>query len=304
MLTYGDVKDAARRIAGVVRPVTVTAAVPGEVALALEFMQVTGSFKARGAANYVAALREGGAMPGAGLITSTGRNADLGFAWAAGRYGVPVTSFLPLAAPPLKAARLRALGADVRLVEGDPVEASRAFAAQSGAVDAYEADVRLSSAGAGTLTLEIAEAVSGLDTIVCAVGAGGMFSGITAAADHLGIRVVAVEPEGCQALYAALKAGQIVDVPVESVASESLGSLQVIPDAFAWARQADVRSVLVDDQAIIGARQALWDERRLCVEHGSAAPLAALASGAYTPSPGEKAAVVLCGGNTNPADLA
>jgi threonine dehydratase len=136
-----------------------------------------------------------------------------------------------------------------------------------------------------------------------AVGAGGMFAGITAAADHHGVRVVAAEPQGCSALHAALAAGEIVDVPMNSVASDSLGSLRVLPAAFRWARSADVRSVLVDDEAIVRARQLLWDHHRLAVEHGSAAALAALICGAYRPADGEQVAVVLCGANTDPGDL-
>jgi threonine dehydratase len=130
-----------------------------------------------------------------------------------------------------------------------------------------------------------------------------MFAGITAAADHHGIRVVAAEPEGCPALHAALAAGEIVDVPMNSVAADSLGSLHVLPTAFDWARSADVRAVLVDDPAIIRARQLLWDHHRLAVEHGSATTLAALISQAYRPADGEQVAVVLCGANTDPADL-
>jgi threonine dehydratase len=114
---------------------------------------------------------------------------------------------------------------------------------------------------------------------------------------------VAVEPDGAQALHAALVAGRVVDVPVASVAADSLGARRTSAMALALAQHDDVRSVLVADDAIIAARRHLWDERRLAVEHGAAAALAALESRAYVPEPGERVAVVLCGANTDPSDL-
>lgn len=308
-VSYGDVKDAVQRVAGVIRPVTVAAAGnlgPAAVFLALEFMQHTGSFKARGAANFMAALLEAGAMPDVGIVMATGANADLGFAWAARRYEVPVAVFLAETAPPAKVARLRGLGADVRLTGGDQaaaLEAARDFAKRVGALDAYAYDDMLAAAGSGTLLLEIATAVPDLDTVIVAVGGGGMFAGVTAAADHHGIRVIGAEPEGCRALNAAIEAGAVVDVRVDSIASDSLGAHHVSQAALDWAQKADVRSVVVGDPAIDAARCRLWDDHRLVVEHGSATAFAALTSGAYAPRDGEKVAVVLCGANTDPTDL-
>ncbi len=139
--------------------------------------------------------------------------------------------------------------------------------------------------------------------MIVAVGGGGLFAGTAAVADYHGITVVAVEPEHCRALNAAIEAGKIVDVPVDSIAADSLGARRTSAMALDWAHRADTRSVLVPDHAITDARQALWDHRRLAIEHGTAAAVAALRSGAYTPLPGEKIAVVLCGANTDPTDL-
>ncbi|MEY9933171.1 threonine dehydratase [Catenulispora sp. GP43] len=308
---HRDVKDAADRLAGVIRPLTVVpadaAAVPGvRVHLALEFLQHSGSFKARAAANLTAALLEAGAMPAAGMVTSTGRNADLGAAWAGQRFGVPVTSFLARDAAPVMVERLRGFGADMRVGGASQAEAQRAaaeFAARTGAVDAYTHDEGLTSAGAGTILLELVQAVPDLDTVVVAVGAGGMFSGVTAAADAHGVRVVGAEPEGSRALRAALDAQEVRDVDVETIAADSLGAPRVSAAALAWARSADIRSVVVDDAAIVAARRFLWERHRLVVEHGSATALAVLREGAYRPEPGERVGVVLCGANTDPADL-
>ncbi|WP_433523996.1 pyridoxal-phosphate dependent enzyme [Nocardia pseudovaccinii] len=142
-----------------------------------------------------------------------------------------------------------------------------------------------------------------MDTIVLAVGAGGMFSGIAAVADHFGIRVVGAEPDGSRALNAALAAGAVLDVDVDSIAADSLGAPRVSAAALAWAEATDVRSVVVDDEAIVRARRQLWERHRLVVEHGSATGLAALATRAYQPRDSERIGVVLCGANTDPSDL-
>ncbi|MFD9483695.1 threonine/serine dehydratase [Streptomyces sp. NPDC059991] len=339
-LTYGDVKAAADRIAGRVRPVVLAPADPGEVRaarrgllddrpeeaskvwLALEFMQHTGSFKARGARNFLQAHREAGTLPDAGVTIASGGNAGLACAWAAQQQGVTATVFLPTTAPAVKVARLRGFGADVRLVGAEYADALAAcgdFAATTGALASHAYDHPLIAAGAGTLLEEILQQVPDLDTVVVAVGGGGLFAGVATAARHHGVRVVAVEPENCRALNAAIGAGRPVDVKVDSIAADALGARRASAMALYAAQQADVHSVLVPDSEIVRARQALWDHRRIAVEHAAATALAALttpqhhASGrdlaatagfGYRPGDGEKVAVVLCGANTDPGDLA
>ncbi|WP_405885882.1 threonine/serine dehydratase [Streptomyces sp. NBC_01384] len=310
-LTYGDIKHAADRIAGHTRPVTVAPvdpeAFPGaQVWLALEFMQHTGSFKARGAQNFIAAHREAGTLPEAGVTIASGGNAGLACAWAAQQAGVRATVFLPENAPTVKVGRLRDYGAEVRLGGAEYAEAAAAcaeFAATSGALASHAYDHPLIAAGAGTLLEEIRQQVSGLDTVIVAVGGGGLFSGVATAAQHHGVRTVAVEPERCRALNAAVGAARPVDVPVDSIAADSLGARRASEMALHAAQHDDVCSVLVPDAEIIRARRALWDHRRLLVENGAATALAALTSGAYRATDGETVAVVLCGANTNPADL-
>ncbi|MET8681567.1 threonine/serine dehydratase [Streptomyces sp. NPDC004647] len=309
--SYGDVKRAKDRIAGHTRPVALAPAGPGafdgtEVWLACEFMQHTGSFKARGAANFTAAHLESGTMPEAGLVIASGGNAGLACAWAAAQHGIPAAVFLPETAPAVKVDGLRALGADVRQVGSEYAEAldaSRQYAATTGALQSHAYDHPLIAAGAGTLLTEIRAGLPEVDTVVVAVGGGGLFAGVTAAAEYHGVRVVAVEPERCRALNAALGAGRPVDMAVDSVAADSLGARRASEGALRWAQRAGVTSVLVSDQAIVTARQALWDDRRLAVEHGAATAVAALTSGAYVPADGERVCIVLCGANTDPSDL-
>lgn len=314
-LTYGDIRQAAGRTAGHVRPVTLAPAGPGpyELWLALEFMQHTGSFKARGAHNFLAAHREAGTLPAAGVTIASGGNAGLACAWAARRQGLLATVFLPATAPHVKVAKLRGYGADVRLVGSEYAEALAAceeFAAGTGALASHAYDHPLIAAGAGTLLEEIRERVPGLDTVVVAVGGGGLFAGVATAARHHGVRTVAVEPENCRALHAALhaalEAGRVTEVPVDSVAADALGARRVSATALAAAEGDGVTSVLVPDAAIVGARRALWDDRRVAVEHAAATALAAVSGPApvYVPAEGERVAVVLCGANTDPGDLA
>ncbi|KOG34903.1 MULTISPECIES: threonine/serine dehydratase [Streptomyces] len=315
-LRYDDITTAADRIGGHVRPVTVAGpeagAEPYELHLALELMQHTGSFKARGAQNFLLAHREAGTLPDTGVTIASGGNAGLACAWAARRQGVPATVFLPTTAPKVKADKLLSYGADVRLVGTEYAEAlaaCEAFAAETGALASHAYDHPLIAAGAGTLLDEILRAVPGLDTIVVSVGGGGLFAGVATAARHHGVRTVAVEPEKCRALDAALRAGHPVDVTVDSVAADSLGARRVSATALRAAQEDGVRSVLVTDTEITRVRRALWDDRRLAVEHAAATALAALATddrsttGAYRPEPGEKVCAVLCGANTDPSDL-
>ncbi|GHB60405.1 threonine dehydratase [Streptomyces cirratus] len=302
-LDYAAVRAAAERIAGVTRPAAV---VPGGdgVWYALEYLQHTGSFKARGAHNFLAAHRAAGALPPAGVTIASGGNAGLACAWAARAQAVPATVFLPANAPRVKVERLSGYGADVRLVGvrySEAQAACREFAADSGALSSHAYDHPLIAAGAGTLLDEIRAALPGLDTVVVAVGGGGLFAGVATAAREHGVRVVAAEPEHCRALNAALEAGRPVDVPVDSVAADSLGATRVGADALDAARREGVDSVLVPDAEITAARRGLWEDHRIVVEPGAATALAAL--GRIRRAPGERVAVILCGANTDPADL-
>ncbi|MFD7975217.1 serine/threonine dehydratase [Streptomyces sp. NPDC059071] len=336
-LSYSDVKAAVERVADHVRPVAIAPAepvyprdlrsdgeaggpggtdapgapealgAPGyELFLALEFLQHTGSFKARGARNFLQAHREAGTLSEAGVTIASGGNAGLACAWAAGQQGVRATVFLPETAPKVKVERLRGYGADVRLVGSEYAEAlaaCEAFAAESGALASHAYDHPLIAAGAGTLLEEIHRRIPGLDTVVVSVGGGGLFAGVATAAREHGIRTVAVEPENCRALDAALAAGAPVDVTVESVAADSLGARRVSAAALHAAAQDDVRTLLVPDAEIVRVRRALWADHRLVVEHAAATALAGLTAGGYRPGPGEKVCVVLCGANTDPTDL-
>ncbi|WP_205327304.1 serine/threonine dehydratase [Glycomyces sp. YM15] len=305
MINLKDVLEAAERIAPFVRDTPLFKA-DGRYFKA-EFTQHTGSFKPRGSFNRLLTAREAGELdPEVGVVCASGGNAGLAAAYAASTLGVPATVFVPTTAPAMKVAELRALGARVHQIGDQYAEAYEAagrHVAENGATFVHAYDQPAVAAGAGTVALEILRDLPNVTHIVVAVGGGGLFAGIaTVAAEH-GVRVVAVEPERAPTLHEALRAGAPVDVEVSGVAADALGAKRVGDIAFAAAQRASVNSILVGDEDIIAARQSLWDQRRLVVEHGAATALAGVLSGRSGIDAAATVAVVLCGANTDPGSL-
>lgn len=298
---------AADRIEGRVRRTPLwRASTDGSLWLKLELLQHCGVFKTRGAFNRQLAGLESGEISDAGIVVASGGNAGLAQAFAARELGVRATVFVPESAPQVKVDRIEAYGAEVRRVGSEFAEAHRAsveFAERTGAALAHAYDQVEVAAGAGTLAEELLEDEPSIDTIVVAVGGGGLYAGVAASA--LGrARVVVVEPEQCPTLHRAIEAGRPVDVAVSGVAADSLGARRLGDLAFAAVGAEAPVPVLVTDDQIVAARTALWDEFRVPSEHGAAAAYAALHSGRYVPEPGERVAVVVCGANTDTATLA
>jgi threonine dehydratase len=303
MVDRGAVEEAARRIDGYVRRTPSVEVAPG-LWFKLELLQHSGSFKARGAFNRILAAQEAGVLPAAGVVAASGGNAGLAVAFAAARLGIPAEVFVPRVAPAVKVRRLRELGAVVHQHGREYAEAYAASTirvAETGALFVHAYDQPEIVAGQGTLALELPD----VDTVLVATGGGGLVGGIAAAIGDT-VRVVAVEPIGAPTLHAALAAGHPVDVAVDSVAADSLGARRAGTIGFAAAVEHGVRSMLVDDDAIVRARRKLWAEHRIVVELGAAAAFAALEQledGPVTAGGAGRVAVVLCGANTDPADL-
>jgi threonine dehydratase len=304
VITREDVLAAHRRIKGYVRRTPLLRAkTPSEpLWLKCEFLQHTGVFKARGAFNRLLAARARGELnPTAGVVIASGGNAGLANAYAAATLGVRATVFVPETAPSVKIERIRAYGADVKKVGSEYAEASEAateYANMRGALLSHAYDHPEIAAGAGTLAEEMLDDEPSIESIVVAVGGGGLYAGIAAAAEGRA-RVVTVEPFTCPTLHAALNAGRPVDVSVSGVAADSLGARRVGEIAFSVATRVAPTSLLVDDDNIVAARLQLWREYRIPAEHGAAAAFAALSSGAYQAAAGEGVAVVVCGANTD-----
>jgi threonine dehydratase len=274
---------------------------PFPLTLKLELLQHSGSFKARGAfANLL--LRP---LPAVGVAAASGGNHGAAVAYAAMRLGVRAKIFVPTVSSPAKVQRIRAYGADLAIVGdryADALAASEAWVAETGALPVHAFDQVETLLGQGTLGLELARQAPALDTVLLAVGGGGLIGG--AAAWYAGnARVVGVEPALAPTLTEALKAGRPVDAPAGGIAADSLAPRRVGELMFPIARAHIARVALVSDAAIRQAQDALWQTVRIAAEPGGVAALAALLSGVYVPEPGERVGVVVSGGNSTAVDF-
>jgi threonine dehydratase len=271
-------------------------AAPGPVALKLESLQHSGSFKARGAFSNLLTRP----MPKSGVVAASGGNHGVAVAYAAMRLGLPATIFLPSVTSPSKAERIRSYAANL-VVAGeryaDALAASDRFQEQSGALSVHAFDQPETLLGQGTVGCEIDADLPEIDTLLVAVGGGGLIGGV-AAWFRGRVRIVAVEPEGAPTLWRALAAGEPVDAETEGIAADSLAPKRVGKIMFPIAQAFVERAVLISDDDIRAAQQALWDKIRVVAEPGGAAAFGALLSGKYTPAPDERVAVLICGGNT------
>ena len=269
---------------------------PFPLILKLELLQHSGSFKARGAfANLL--LRP---IPPSGVVAASGGNHGAAVAFAAMKLGVPARIFIPTVASPAKVDRIRSYGATLVVIGeryADALAASESWAAESGAMPVHAFDQAETILGQGTLGLELEAQAPDLDTIITAVGGGGLVSGL--AAWYAGRRkVVGVEPELAPTLTQALAAGRPVDADAGGIAADSLAPRRVGEQVFPIARAHVAEVLLVTDGAIRNAQEALWSTVRVVAEPGGAAALAAVLSGRYRPEPGERVGIVVSGGNT------
>jgi threonine dehydratase len=304
-VTRVDVLSAAGRIGGAIRRTPLLRA-DRNLWFKLDYLQPSGSFKVRGASNRILAAAQAGVLTEAGVIAASGGNAGLAFAHVAHQIGVRAEVYVPANAPAAKVSKLMALGAHVVQTGSEYAEAYEAAREReqvSGAMFCHAYDQPDMVAGNGTLALELLTDLAAFDTVIVAVGGGGLMAGVATGLDGAA-RVVAVEPVAAPTLHAALAAGRPVPIEVGGVAADSLGARQVGDIAFDVARKFSVVSVLVPDEAIVAARQQLWDGYRIVVEHGAATAHAAVAGGYYRPDPDERVVVVLCGANTDVSTLA
>ena len=274
---------------------------PFPLTLKLEQTQHAGSFKTRGAfANLL--LRDVSAV---GVAAASGGNHGAAVAYAAQVLGIPARIFVPTISSPAKTQRIREYGATLMVVGeryADALAACEQWIAESGALPVHAFDQAETLLGQGTLGREFEQQAPDLDTLLVAVGGGGLIGGV--AAWYAGaVRIIGVEPEAAPTLHDALRAGRPVDAPTGSIAADSLAPRRVGDLMFPIARSHIAQVALVSDEAIRGAQRMLWDRVRLVAEPGAAAPLAALLSGDYMPAPDEHVGVVISGGNTTAVDF-
>jgi threonine dehydratase len=274
---------------------------PNVLTLKLEFMQHSGSFKARGAFTNLLSR----SVPPAGVVAASGGNHGAAVAFAARRLGIPARIFVPSIASPAKLKQIAAQGAELVVggaLYADALAASEGWVAQSGALPVHAYDQEETLLGQGTIGLELEQQAPELDTLLVAVGGGGLIGGI--AGWYAGrIRVIGIEPEAAPTLYRALEAGAPVDAPAGGIAADSLAPRRVGSLMFPLAQRHVDRVVLVPDAAIRQAQEALWRVLRIVAEPGGAAAFAALLSGRYVPQPAERVGMLVCGANTSAVDF-
>ena len=273
---------------------------PMPLAFKLELLQHTGSFKPRGAFNNLLTRP----VPPAGVVAASGGNHGAAVAYAARELGHKAAIFVPKISSPAKVARIRSYGAELVVggeVYAESLAACEARAEATGALAVHAYDQRETILGQGTLGAELEEQAE-LDTLLVAVGGGGLIGGVAAWYGER-VRIVGVEPETAPTLYMALAASKPVDAPAGGIAADSLAPKRVGEIMFPIAERHVEKVVLVEDTAIAEAQRLLWDRLRIAAEPGGAAAFAALTSGRYVPDNDERVGVIICGGNTGAVDF-
>jgi len=297
MVTAKEVSHAWTRIKPHVlrTPVLETDVFGMPLSLKLEQMQHTGSFKARGAMNSLLSMD----VPKAGLVAASGGNHGAAVAWAAARLGHRARIYVPELAGEAKINLIRSLGADLIVVPGvyaNALEQALAYENDSGAAQIHAFDAPGTVAGQGTVMAEWEEQGLTADTVLIAVGGGGLIGGAMAWLEGRR-KLVGVEPFNAPTLTQALEHGPQTTVEVSGLAANALGAKQAGRICYDLARVTNTGCVNVEDAAIAEAQHRLWSALRLVVEPAGAAALAALLSGSYRPQKGERLAVLLCGAN-------
>jgi threonine dehydratase len=306
MITRVDVEAAWGRIKNHVRRTPVIELPAGALGLGhplavkLEQLQVSGTFKGRGAFHKLVSS----AVPAAGVIAASGGNHGAAVAYAARALGHKAEIFVPTITGAAKLARLRSYGATVTQVGAVYAEAraaSETRAAETGALVVHAYEDPGVFAGAGSVALEFAEQAR-FDTLLVAVGGGGLIAGCAAAIGEK-TKVVAIETDGTPTLFEARRAGKPVPVAISGIAADALGASLIGTPNFEIARRLVADALLVTDDAVRTAQRALWDQLRVIAEPAGATALAALMSGVYKPASGERVGLLVCGANTEPGSV-
>ncbi len=304
-VTLNDIEAAAERIKGRVRRTPCLRARflreplhPGELLLKLECLQVTGSFKARGANNAVLQLDE--AALKRGIITASGGNHGLAVAYAGRASGARTVIYLPEITPAAKADKLRAWGAEVTIegeVWDDANEAALARAARDGLTYLHPFKDPAVIAGQGTVGREMLKQSPGIDTILVSIGGGGLISGIASAAKAIKpeIRVIGIEPVGAPTLSESLAAGRVITLPKIETEAVTLAPRRSAEINFEIIRDKVDEIVLVDDEEMRAAARWLWFEMGVGAELSGAAAIAAIQAGKVDLPADSTVAAVICG---------
>ena len=308
-LSLEDIQAAQRRLKGRIRRTPLLSAsqmraplAAGQLHLKLESLQVSGSFKARGATNALLSLSHEELRTG--ICCASGGNHGLAVAFAGWTAGTRAVVFLPESTPDKKAQEIASWGAEVR-VEGqvfdDANQAAQAFCAAEGLTYLHPFDDSRIMAGQGTVGLEILEELSSLDILVVAIGGGGLISGIGRAVKALRpeVRIIGVEPQGAPTLKRSLEAGELVTLESIKTVAGTLAPRRSAEANFEIIRETVEEIVLVSDEEMREAARWLWREFGLGAELAGAAAIAALQTGAVTLEEGQSGCALICGRGTD-----
>jgi threonine dehydratase len=274
----------------------------GRLSLKLECLQVTGTFKARGAMNKLSSLSE--TERKRGLITASGGNHGIAVAHAGWLAGVPATIYLPSTTPPAKQAKIRHWGGRIEIhgdVWDDANAAAQARAAKDGLTYVHPFADPLVIAGQGTIGLELHADEPELDTLLVAIGGGGLISGVSIAAKALNpnLRIVGVEPTGAPTLLESVRAGQPVRLAHIDTMAGTLAPRESAPINVEIISELVDDIVLVSDDDMREAARWLWTELGIAAELSGAATVAALLNGQVTTGPEESVCALVCGAGTD-----
>jgi threonine dehydratase len=305
MITIEDVRAAKARIAGGVRVTPMLQSTLAREPIApdcelwfkLECLQVTGSFKARGAMSKLRSLPPEAVR--AGLVTASGGNHGIAVAYAGMLAGVPTTIFVPTNVSPAKAKKIQAYGAKLVVGGASWAEANKdALAlAATGPTYIHAFADPLVIAGQGTTAIELLEQMPDCDLLVVAIGGGGLIAGMALAAKSLrpSMRVVGVQPTGAASMHDSLKQGRLVELERVTTRVPTLAARRTEPLNFDLVKAHVDDIVLIEDADMDVASRWLWREMNVAADPSGAATVAALMTGRIRPAPGSKVCALVCG---------
>ena len=305
LIGLADVLAAAKRIAGYIRRTPLLRADQcaepigdADLWLKLENLQPTGSFKARGATNKL--LTTPRAALAKGIVTASGGNHGLATARAARLAGVPATVFVPETVAAEKVDKLRRWGAEVRKRGALWDEANREaidFAERAGAVYFHPFADPAVVAGQGTLGIEILDELGDVETLIVAIGGGGLIAGIATAvkARQPSVRIIGVEPVGSPTLHRSLAAGRVVRLPEVTTRVATMACGMTEEPIFEIVRRSVDEVVLIKDDDMLDAARWLWFEFGIAADLSGAAAVAALRAARVRTNPGERVCGLVCG---------
>ncbi len=273
-----------------------------QVHLKLDNLQVTGSFKARGALTRLLSMDKKELKKG--VITASGGNHGIAVAYAAKQVGAPATIYVPESINPEKRRYMNEWGG--KTITAGPIFHEALMRARK---ESKERDIpfvhtfadRQVICGQGTLGLEILEDLPDVDVLVIAVGGGGLIGGISIAAHAIksNLRIIGVEPTGAATLYTSLMEGKIVKLPSVNTKAGTLSMSRTAPLNFSIIRQHVEEIVLVTDDQMKMAAKWLWFEMGIAAELSGAASVAALMFNKIKLAPHEKVCALICGAGTD-----